>query len=415
MSPNLQTIVRDENRPVTGPKRNPIDQAVVLSPFFWNFRDDMWQTTHHIARALSRRVPTVFVEPPVQWNPWSEEFRAHRVFDSCFRGRQKAAEPGLTVFHRRGFPLGRLEKFRRFQTTSNARALARVLKKGAVGRRLLWHSFPYWSEPLMDAIDRGLFVYHCLDYSPREEERRLVERADVVFCVSQALADKYKALNRRTFLLPNGVDLDLFDPGRAAGMPRPSDIPGRGPILGFVGYVNCHADLELLAKVAKAFPRHSVVILGRVAKGHSGPQGRQREALRELLSLANVHLLGFRPPCQLPAYLHAFDVCLIPLLRNRFNRERDPMKFYQYMAMGKPVVTAPVPVARHYRDACYVADTHDEFIEAVSHALARQDGESNRQRRRAIAQAHSWPALVERAWRIIERRGGERGREAIPE
>lgn len=382
----------------------PIDRAVVLSPFFWNFRDDMWQTTHHVARALAKRIPTLFVEPPVQWHPRSEQFRLHRILTSRFGRRIETAEPGLEVFHRRGFPFGRFESLRNFQGKRTAATLGRYLQKTApTGTTILWHSFPYWSEPLVESIRREVFVYHCLDHSPRDEERRLVQRADVVFCVSQAIVDKYKRLNRNVFLLPNGVDLDVFDPQRASRCRRPRDLPQRGRILGFVGYVNCHADLELIAQVAKAYPQHEIVLIGRVAKGRAGPQARQREALDELKRLRNVRFLGFRSRGELPAYLHAFDVCLIPLLRNRFNQERDPMKFYQYMAMGKPVVTTPVPAARRYSRACYPAETRDEFVAAVGEALARGSNEDERAARRAIARQHSWTALVGRAWQIIER------------
>lgn len=413
MIANLPMVLPSQTPHAPGKTSSPIERVVVLSPFFWNFRDDMWQTTHHIARNLARRVPTLLVEPPVQWNPLSEEFRARRIFSSCLSRRIETVHPQLDVFHRRGFPLGRIEALRKFQGQSNARDLRRLLQGNGSGKTLLWHSFPYWSEPLMQAIDRELFVYHCLDYSPRDEESRLVERADLVFCVSQPLVDKYKTLNPRTFLLPNGVDLDLFDPERAAKAPRPRDLPQRGRLIGFVGYVNCHTDLELIAAIAKAYPQHEIVIVGPIAQNRAGPQGQQRDALNELKALRNVSLLGFRAPGQLPAYIHAFDVCLIPLLPNRFNRERDPMKFYQYMAMGKPVVTTPVPVARRYQDVCSMAETRDGFIAAVGEAISRGDTDDQRRARRAVAERHSWPALVERAWQIIDQElHGRQAREA---
>ena len=172
------------------PQAAKIDGAVVLSPFFWNFRDDMWQTTHHVARALAARVPTILVEPPVQWNPRNAEFRLHRIANGLFGQRIRQAGEGLQVFGRRGFPFGRVAPLRQFQTARNARALRQVLGETGWRRVLLWHSFPYDSEILTDAVDHDLFVYHCLDDSPREEERRLVDRADVVFCVSRTIVDK---------------------------------------------------------------------------------------------------------------------------------------------------------------------------------------------------------------------------------
>jgi glycosyltransferase involved in cell wall biosynthesis len=365
------------SRPLVG----KIDGAVVLSPFFWNFRDDMWQTTHHVARALATRVPTILVEPPVQWNPRNAEFRRHRIAAGLFGPRMRQANDGLAIF---------------------GRALGRVLDEIGWRRVLLWHSFPYDSEPLVDAIDRELFVYHCLDDSAREEERRLVGRADVVFCVSQTIVDKHKTGNPRTFLLPNGVDLELFDPERAARAPRPRDLPAGGRILGFLGYVNYHVDLKLLVKLARAFPRDHVVLVGRVPTGHTAPEGEQRAALEILRSLPNVRILGFKPTAELPAYLDAFDVCLIPFLRNRFNQQCDPLKFYQYLAMAKPVVSTPVTVARQYPEACRMAETDEEFIAAVADAIERGDCESVRAERRSVARNHSWPALVDGAWSLID-------------
>ncbi|MDE3137941.1 MAG: glycosyltransferase [Acidobacteriota bacterium] len=379
-----------------------IDGAVVLSPFFWNFRDDMWQTTHHVARVLAARVPTILVEPPVQWNPHNAEFRWHRIANGIFGRRMRHASERLGIFGRRGFPFGRLAPLRRIQEERNARALRRVLDGTGWRRVLLWHSFPYDSEALVDTIDCEQFVYHCLDDSPREEERRLVDRADVVFGVSRTIVDKYRARNPRTFLLPNGVDIELFDPDRAGLAPRPRDLPASGRILGFLGYVNYHVDLELLLKIARAFPRDHVVLVGRVPSGHTAPEGRQQAALEILGSLPNVRILGFKPTAQLPAYLHACDVCLIPFLRNRFNRQCDPLKFYQYMAMGKPVVSTPVTVARQYPEACGVAESDEEFIAAIADTLERGDSAREREARRAVARAHSWPALINGAWRMLE-------------
>lgn len=384
------------------------DGAVVLSPFFWNFRDDMWQTTHHVARQLAARIPTLFVEPPVQWNPHSAEFRWHRLAANLFAPRLRAADERLNVLGRRSLPLGRLGAIEGVETRATAGALRRMVRQLGWRRILLWHSFPYNSLPLLDAIESDFHAYHCLDYSPREEERTLVARADAVFCVSPTLVEKYRAQGRAVCLLPNGVDLSLFDPERAALEPRPRDLPSSGRIIGFLGYVNYHVDLELVASVARAFSRDTVVLVGRVPTGHTAPQGAQLGALESLRALPNVRILGFRPTEQLPAYLHAFDACLIPFLRNRFNAECDPLKFYQYLAMGKPIVSTPVAVASAHPRVCRVARTRQEFLEAVAESLSRPEDSPEREARRDVARAHGWPALVDAAWRTIDERRNDR-------
>lgn len=379
------------------------DSAVVISPYFWNFRDDMWQTTHHVAQCLARSYPTVLVEPSVPWNVLSEHFRSFRVRQGVFGARLSSPRSGLTVFHRRSLPGGRLSIVRNHDLARNARTLRRFLKSQGWQRTLLWHSFPYWSEPIVDAVDFHMFVYHSLDHSARvDEETRLVRRADVVFSVSETLVEKHRSNNPRSFLLTNGVDLELFDATRAPGV-RPADLPTSGRVIGFVGSINCHLDLELLVDVARAFPADHVVLVGRILSNETAPRGKHREALETLQGLGNVRFLGFKPTAELPDYVQAFDVCLVPFLANGFNQEADPLKFYQYTAMAKPIVTTPVLVAKRYADICYIGGTSDEFIQATRAALGEGHDETRRRARLAVAQAQGWPAVIGRAGEVLAR------------
>ena len=109
----------------------------------------------------------------------------------------------------------------------------------------------------------------------------------------------------------------------------------------------------------------------------------------------------------LPRYLHAFDVCLIPFLQNQFNYDCDPLKFYQYTAMGKPVVSTPVRVADRYSDVCFVARTAEEFVTAIATAVAESDRPDRLAARLAVARRHGWGNLVEEAVRTLSTVRGE--------
>lgn len=380
------------------------DGAVIISPYFWNFGDGMWQTTHHVALQLARRVPTIFVEPSPAWNIASEQFRVGPLARSLFGRRVRRAAPNLMVYARCSLPGGRLAAIRAVDFRRNVPALRRVMARTGVRRPLLWHSFPYWSERWIDEIDHACLVYHCLDHSNRVEEERIIRRADAVFCVSESLVEKHRPLNPRTHLLPNGVDLDLFDHREAARAPRPADLPRGRRLIGFVGSINCHVDLELVEILARRFVDEAVVLIGRVFTNETAPRGRQAEALVRLKSLANVHLLGFKPTSHLSAYVSAFDVCLVPFLANPFNRECDPLKFYQYLALGKPIVaTADIPVVERYREVCYPAATHEEFVAQTAAALGEGWDRDLIRKRLQIARAHSWSAVVQRALAVLDR------------
>ena len=408
-----RSLVHPNGRSAAGSSRTlAVDQAVVLSPFFWNFSPDMWQTTHHISQELAQRYPTLYVEPAPQWNPRSEQFQWSRVLRGIGGRRTRSPLEGLTVLHRRATPLARMAAIRNFDLARNAAA---VRKHVAGGRatRLLWASHPYWSRTLIDAIDPTIFVYHSLDHSEHADEVDLIKAADIVFSVSQPLVERHRAVNPRSYLLANGVDLQWFDPAVTARQPRPADLPDSAPIIGFIGSINYHLDIELLDTIATRFSDATLVILGPLMTGESQPSPRQQVALARLRTRSNVRILGFRPPWALAPYVAAMQVCLIPLLEDTFNDARDPMKFYQYLAMGKAIVSSPVPSVLRYREVCYPAATHAEFIDQIARARAERDSDDVRQARYEVAARHSWSRLLSDALSVLasslEEGGGRRG------
>lgn len=378
-------------------ERGAFDSVVILSPFHWNFGDDLVQTTDHLAREFSRICPTVMVEPPLQWNPRNQHFRVRRTLRGVFGPRTWSPYVNLTVFRRRSFPLGRIGRLRDFDLRRNAEDLCQFLRRQGFRRTLLWHCFPYWSEPFLNALSPRLMVYHCLDHTKQDEESRIVHRADVVFCVSDQLVEKYRGANPNTHLMSNGVNLQLFSEDNPTINERPKDLPSGPPLIGYAGGMNSHLDYELLVKVAESFPNANVILIGYVSRGAAGPQGTQRKALEQLRSLENVRMLGFKNVKELPAYYAAFDVCLIPLRQDEFNKECDPGKFYQYVALGKPVVTTSTSVTRRHRDLCYVADQHGQFIDCVSEAFKEPAVGEIRERRIRMATHYSWSAIVSRS------------------
>src|SRR5436309_15176766 len=104
MSRSIQQSPSHELAARRAPVVRPFDSVVIISPFYWNRSDDMWQTTHHVAREFSRICPTMFVQPFVQWNAFSEQFRAEQLWDSLVGGRGYSPMPNLTVFRRHGMP-----------------------------------------------------------------------------------------------------------------------------------------------------------------------------------------------------------------------------------------------------------------------------------------------------------------------
>jgi teichuronic acid biosynthesis glycosyltransferase TuaH len=246
------------------------------------------------------------------------------------------------------------------------------------------------------------FIYHGLDlYRVTDQEREITRRASVVFGVSDLLVESHKPLNARCYKLPNGVDTEIFRPTGSDRYCRPGDLPRGSPLIGYAGSISVHMDLTLIERVARVFSTAQVVLIGPVLRGEWGPRGAQREALGRLKALGNVLFLGPKRVRELPEYLQAFDVCLLPGLCDDWNRHADPLKFLQYLAIGKPVVATVSPAVQAYASLCYLADCAEAFAQQAALALAESGGPEIVSKRRQAAEARSWDVLVSEACRVL--------------
>ncbi len=156
-------------------------------------------------------------------------------------------------------------------------------------------------------------------------------------------------------------------------------------------------DFGLLKWLMEAHPEWSLILVG--PEDSTGPP--PKEAWRALRTLPNVHYLGSKPYGELPAYMAAFDLCLVPYIEDEFNRYSNPLKIYEYLATGKPIVSTAIPEVERFGGLIRVARDYEEFERAAEEALAEDDG----QRAAAcqeVAAANSWSARAEGAIAYIE-------------
>ncbi|MCK4413062.1 MAG: glycosyltransferase [Candidatus Eisenbacteria sp.] len=197
-------------------------------------------------------------------------------------------------------------------------------------------------------------------------------------------------------------------PGQG-GAPGESRAPGRGgapvrelpadlrflprPWIGFMGAIFVYLDFDLLLATARAFPDASLVMVGPV----QDPQGARR-----LSRAPNVHFLGRKPQNQVPDYVGAFDVCLCPFKAGAVRRAVNPLKIYEYLALGRPVVSTPLeslatePVAQWIR----FAEEPSAFVAAVRETL-EGDGPERRAARRQAVRPYAWEVLSARVAEIL--------------
>jgi GT2 family glycosyltransferase len=244
-----------------------------------------------------------------------------------------------------------------------------------------------WGEVALEARRRWGWrvVYDCMDewetfpgikQAIIDMERRLVPQSDLLVVTAQRLLDKWRSRERPTVLARNAADYEFY-----AQRCRPNNILTgvRAPVVGYYGAIADWFDLDLLARTAAARPGYTFILLGGVFDVD----------VSRLKALPNVRLLGQQPYETMPQYLYHFDVCLIPFKINAVTEATDPVKLYEYLSAGKPVVCTALPEVEPYREYVYLARDADDFLRQLDAAVAEDDPQW-RERRRAMARRHTW-------------------------
>ena len=168
------------------------------------------------------------------------------------------------------------------------------------------------------------------------------------------------------------------------------DSPTTGPILGYSGHTSSRLDLPLLHALAVARPAWQFVFAGSVSDAGCVDE------LAALRALPNVHFLGLLPVEQVPQFTAACDVGLIPYRVNDETRAISSLKLYEFLAAGKPVVSARVPAAEEHADIVFVVNSSVEaWIAGIEAALASNGDSSAAAARQRVAAANTWDDRVE--------------------
>ena len=365
----------------------------------------LWATqaplnVHHVMRRLAGKNRVLYVEslglrpPAASAGDWCKVARRLRGW---LRGLVRSPE-GVWLLSPPVLPWHGSRFARALNRRLLLASLRRAMRRLGMRRPILWIFLPT-GEVLAGALAERLLVYHCVDAYAENPgvdraailamEARLLARCDLVFATSRALFDEKRPARGRALYLPNVGDAEHF----AAGGPAPAELAALPrPLLGYVGNLAGYKlDLELLATVAASRPDWSFCLVGPRGAGDPATD------LDALERLPNVHLLGPRPYSELPAYVNAFDVCLIPFRLSASTRASFPLKFYEYMAAGKAIVATPLAALADYCDRpalCRFAAGPADFAAAIAAALANAADPAARAARRAEAGEHAWPARM---------------------
>jgi glycosyltransferase involved in cell wall biosynthesis len=282
-------------------------------------------------------------------------------------------------------------------------ARIRGAARGLDGPKILWLYDPTAFE-LVGRVGEDMTVYDVVDdyaeqVGPDARRRRFVAAADeaaasssqVVFATTNGLYERQLARNPETHLVRNGADFAHFSHTNGTA---PEVGALAGPVIGFAGNLTAEkVDLDLLEAAARMRPEWSFVLVGP-------PAENARAGLRRLEGLGNVHVLGFRPYDELPAYVSGFSVGVIPYRSTAYTRNCSPLKVFEYLAAGKAVVASGVPELGGMEPDVALADGAEAFVAAVESALAADSSDAV-ERRRQLAEKNTWDARTERLLGLV--------------
>ena len=379
---------------------------VCISSIDWDF---IWQGHQEImARFAAAGHTVLFIENTgVRTARLSDAPRVRHRVQNWLRGVKGFREerPQLFIYSPLvlPFPYSRIARW--LNCTLLMRALRRWMRATGFGRPVVWTFLPTpTARDLIRELDPELTVYYCIDdfaaSSPgarriADSERRLFAEADLVFVTSERLRERAARTSQAVHLFPFGVKFEAFETARQAAEPAPEDVKDLPrPLIGYVGGIHQWVDQELVAGIARAMPEATVLLVGP----------RQTDVSR-LTGLPNVRMLGARPHADIPRYVAAFDVALVPYRRTEYTANVYPTKLNEYLAMGTSVVATQLTEILRFNaehgDIVAVAGDAESFVTAIREAVATRDAGAS-ERRIDVARSNSWTLKIERMSALID-------------
>lgn len=218
------------------------------------------------------------------------------------------------------------------------------------------------------------------------------QKADVVLASSQKIYEEHYKYHPEVFLCPNGADFDHFSKSQQIFSKRPKDLPKNERLtIGYIGAIASWMDWKLL---------HYIVYKNRdINFVFIGPMYNK---VRNLVQGENVYYLGRKDYKELPYYLQYFDACIIPFKINSMTQGCNPIKVYEYLSAGKPVIATNMRELKGIAGV-YLADSAKKFHYYIQKSLY-QDQLNNKLLRINIAKENSWESRANQVKGILTKR-----------
>ncbi|WP_255090756.1 glycosyltransferase [Vulcanococcus limneticus] len=256
---------------------------------------------------------------------------------------------------------------------------------------------PSWHAVCRQGLREFPLIYDCMDYiagfpetssAVLEEESRLIQDCDCAVVASQFLYEHVTASRR--VLVRNACDYKYFSSAlhsEGASAQLPTDSRDFAHVVGYYGAISTWFDLELVVAVAERLPDHLFILAGSTEGCDTSRASHS----------SNIFFLGELPYEDLVPFLRRCDICIIPFKINDLIRATNPVKIYEYLAAGKPVVATPLPELKAIglsSNFCTLAEDAVSFVNAIS-ALCQTNTQELALQRSHYASGHTWEARAD--------------------
>lgn len=272
-------------------------------------------------------------------------------------------------------------------------SLHRLLEERRLKKVIFWLYHPLLLEEIPH---RGLLVFDGVDnwikhpsFSSCQKQlkkayRRIGERAHIIFTVSKELKELFRGRGE-VYQVRNGVPRSFL----TLNPNPPPMIRGlEPPIIGYVGVMEGRFDVELLKDLARSLEGGTILLVGPIWGGLKS----------SLKGVERICTWGFHPYQQIPPIIASFQVAIIPHLVNDFTKSMDPLKLYEYLALGCPVVTTAVAGVEEFSSVIKIAADREDFIEKVKEYLADPGSSVCRKK---MVENETWRERIKEMQRIL--------------
>ena len=370
--------------------------------------DEIWRRNQFICDGLLRRfteTKILFVQPP---------FDNSYALRTCKFGNLRSTPSRIpggygdqlqlltpTKWFPNSVPLGR---------AWNEQHLLRQIKHAL--RHLNWSPTHLWINQheavnLLEAEIAPRSIYDITDdwtkFSGNQSQLEQTTKQDatlckcsdhVIVCSQQLFDDKSKLVDpERLHLIPNGVHINHYETVTNASLPVHALAQNwTKPVFGYTGTIHGdRVDVNLIAAIAQAYPSATIAMVGPNLL-----EGPDQQALNQF---SNIVFTGAQSYSELPNIMRSFDVCMVPHLVTPFTESLNPIKLWEYLAAGKPIVSTNVAGFRDFPELLFVSQTQDDFKENLSVALSADKSAPND--RQDVAKLHSWDSRLQDVMRVL--------------